>query len=305
MANIPASLLVINLDRATERWQRVQQSHADFLAGTVALERLPATDTSTVERDRIAGTLSAPEKGCLLSHLRALEILSQRGSGPHWIAEDDVAFGEHTMQGLARTLDKLAGVSWDILFTDVTIAKPGEMHDLWMHRDRLRGKGEGDLVDLATTAFGGTTSYLVNEGALTRIKRLIERMGPLNMPWDVWLRTMARQRRLTCLATVPFVTRVEHAPSQIQQDDPMYAWWGAYRDLMFCDPDVEGIAERLDRIESPPVEAALFGRIMGGVSHIGLLTPAQPMVQSPREPSTARASSEPSRGSASNIDSTA
>lgn len=304
MTKLPDSIIVINLDRATDRWTRVQQSHAAHLGDHMALERLPATDTKMVEARRTPGTLSSPEKGCLLSHLNAFDILATRGPGPFWIAEDDIAFGQQTVHRLGLLLERLKSASWDILFTDVTIATPRDMLEFWVRRDRLRGENDVDAVDLSGTAFGGTTSYLVNAGALPKLRRMTANMGPLNVAWDVWLRAMAKQRRLTCLTALPFLTRVSHSPSQIQTNQAVFEWWAAYRDLMFCDPDLSSIAGRIDAIESPPPEAALFGRILGGVSHGGLLVSTNP-AQERREASAARASNIPSLGSASNIDSTA
>lgn len=304
MTKLPDSIIVINLDRATERWSQVQQSHADFVGDHVALERLRATDAERVEAARVPGTLSAPEKGCLLSHLHALEVLAARGVGPYWIAEDDIAFGTQTVRLLGLLLERLENTSWDILFTDITVATPRDMLEFWLRRDRLRGADDIDAVNPTGTAFGGTTSYLVNAGSLPKLRRLAASMGPLNVAWDVWLRAMAKRRRLTCLTTLPFLTRVEHSPSQIQDDDAIFSWWAAFRDLMFCDPDLAAIARRVDTIEAPPGDAALFGRIVGGVSHRDMLIPSDPG-QERRDASTARASNAPSLGSASNIDSTA
>jgi len=87
MTKLPDSIIVINLDRATDRWTRVQQSHAKHLGDRVALERLPAIDTNMVEGTRTPGTLSAPEKGFLLSHLRAFEMLAARGCAPSYSAK--------------------------------------------------------------------------------------------------------------------------------------------------------------------------------------------------------------------------
>jgi len=98
MTQIP--VFVINLDRAAQRLERMD---AELGALGVSYERLPAVDGSAITADFIK--TFAPVKswrqrrrpapsqvGCYLSHVRALELIRDRGLERACILEDDVVF---------------------------------------------------------------------------------------------------------------------------------------------------------------------------------------------------------------------
>ncbi|SKB76963.1 glycosyltransferase family 25 protein [Luteibacter sp. 22Crub2.1] len=233
MEDLPRFTFVINLAGAHDRWHAVDKSHALYLRPEVELRRIEAVNAQDIDRLRVRGTISVSERACFMSHLRALDIAANEGPGPYWIAEDDVAFGPSTLPLIKSLLERLRGASWDIVLTDVIVARAPDMLGLWMRRRALPPGSGPETFGLDRIAFGGMTSYLVHPRAVPRIRRLMRLSAALNLPWDLWIRAMARRQQLACFATLPFLTRASESPSQIRGEEMHMAWWGVFRDLMF------------------------------------------------------------------------
>lgn len=291
---LPRFVSVINLASATGRWAAVEASHRAHLGDAVELVRIEAIGTTEVQAAGIRGRLSPAEKGCYLSHLDALKKAATAPSQIHWIAEDDVVFGPSTRTRLTSVLEKLAHTRWDILFTDVIVAGAASAIDVWTRARRQQELGGTGFMNLSGVAFGGTMSYLVNAHAAARILRLTAEAAELNLAWDVMLRALGQQGKLTELVTLPFLTQASRAPSQIQPDPDQVASWGNLRDLLFCDADLDAIESRLASGAPPSQQAMIFGHLMATMAE---QRPTEENALQRRADSTARTSSASSRSS--------
>ena len=99
MSTTPVPILLINLDRATDRLARMQARLGDCGA---AFERVPAVDARALEDEDFArrvpgdghwGLLTPGEVGCFLSHRRAWKLIVEKDLPYALVLEDDVVIG--------------------------------------------------------------------------------------------------------------------------------------------------------------------------------------------------------------------
>lgn len=116
-------IYVLNLDRQTKRWERVQSlfSHAGL-----KINRVSGVDGWLLE-DQVLQSLGGKyqnglrkgQVGCLLSHISALKDAFDRNFNLVWILEDDIHFAENIDQ-LPRLIETLSTIDpkWGIFYTD-------------------------------------------------------------------------------------------------------------------------------------------------------------------------------------------
>jgi len=155
--------------------------------------------------------------------------------------------------------------------TDVVAPGPTAALELWGHSLRLPPQTT-TAVSLASIAFGGTTSYIVNAAAATKILRLASDAETVEKPWDIQLRDWCREEKLRVFTALPFLTRAVTAPSQIQQKSLLLDWWSAFRDLLFCDRDLNALSSRMDELDKPDDASLLFGRVMAAMTDPSLIS---------------------------------
>jgi glycosyl transferase, family 25 len=145
---------IINLDRATERWEAVQNS----LKGTsIQVERVPAVDGATLGvkhpdysersyRFRNGRATNPMEVGCYLSHVKAIKAFLQSGEKYGMICEDDIVAVPNLDQVLEQALEMRS--AWNVLrLTGLTEGRPirigrlGDGHSLYRSLGRLKGAG--------------------------------------------------------------------------------------------------------------------------------------------------------------------
>src|SRR5262249_31555682 len=115
MSQIP--IFVINLDRAPERLAHIS---TQFEALGLTFERVPAVDgrllTAAEKRGLnpprlIGGEMSDGEIGVFASHLRAFQIIVDRGLPRACITEDDICMSPEALAWLAPDAPMPAGCS--------------------------------------------------------------------------------------------------------------------------------------------------------------------------------------------------
>ena len=214
--------IYINLDEAEARREAVERTFRENCPASWTLERLPAFDRAYVEQAKIPGTLSAGEKACFLSHLRALES-SMESDGPVLIAEDDVELGPATAGVLDDVIRRLPPEAWDLLYTEVDVWGIGvhRMIDLWTLHQLLTIQRQFKIVNLRTIPFAGATCYVVNERSKQKVVDALRTHSPLRTPVDLLLQHLILRRELHGSVVYPFVTSIsaESSCSQIQTPD--------------------------------------------------------------------------------------
>lgn len=182
---------IINLDRAVERWSRVQASaaaHHDFLrvVRVAAVEGRTLSDEKNSSqknslhfcsawqfRMKMGKRVNPREVGCYLSHLKALQMFVDSGAEVALICEDDVTFGEETASVISAALAHRA--TWDLLRVHGARASSSISYQCLLKDFHLC---------TTLTGFIYATAYLVHQEAARKLLSLLE---PMTLPYDMAL----------------------------------------------------------------------------------------------------------------------
>jgi GR25 family glycosyltransferase involved in LPS biosynthesis len=240
----------INLDRATERRARIEDNFAAHRRDGWELERFSAIDIRYIEQHQIKGSIRPAEKGCFVSHKHIIEA-NLDASAPFLIVEDDTVFGPSTVETIENFLTVSDKYDWDVIFTDVCIPNAGTMIDLIQLRHELAPIEQVRLLNLGDFLFAGSSSYLVNHRAVSKLAALMEEQGELNLPYDLFLRRMVYTKRLKGLVFFPFITSLsaDSDASDIQQGASVDQVWNAFRKMVWVDRDLDAVRPGLAKIE--------------------------------------------------------
>jgi hypothetical protein len=236
---------LINLETETAR--RAAAEAAFAAAPHAGWELTPVRAVTRERAEKVPGTLSGGEKGCLLSH-REVITAALDDDAPIWIVEDDVAFGRHSFVAADAALAQAR--DWDVLFTEVAVPDPPDMLKLaasWPARaDDFR------LIDLRALTFAGSTSYLLSGPGKRRLAEQLGRLETLDRPYDLLLRDLCQAGALAGRVIFPFVTTISEAAdaSQIRAGGPPLpdAIWNSFRRLMYVDRDLEACRASAERL---------------------------------------------------------
>lgn len=261
----------INLDGATSRRDRLEQNFSQQARERWSLHRFPAVDTDQVRSSHIEGTLAPSAMACFLSH-RQLINASLADEQPILVLEDDAAFGEGTCDTIDRFLEGNPGLEWDIAFTDVCIPFAHTMIDLIRLRRQWTATGQLSLLDLSKMAFGGSTAYLINGRSKRKLAALLTAAKRLDIPYDLYLRNLFREKRLAGFVFFPFVTTMSEFSevSQVQSNDAAATdlIWNTFRKLIWLNRTADRQLTALAHIESQlcDEESRLFAPIFAAMT---------------------------------------
>lgn len=229
----------INLDSCCSRREQVERQLAE-LGVADRYSRFSAIRGSAAE-ERTQTTLPAGQLGCWLSHLAVWQQAEGKGSHLH-VLEDDVALSPL----LLRVLDemRLDESSWDLIFTDVYFhppPTPEQFAQLCSAREAFLRERRIALIDLRPLAFTGTTSYLVNQGSLKRLRGLLQGRWQSNQTIDVALQQLIRRGELRARLVFPFLSTMgpEHEQSTAGMQGPAIKALTAFRLAWFYSADPE------------------------------------------------------------------
>lgn len=254
-------IFLINLASQLHRRQFVEDNFTTIRRPGWRLSRIEAV--AAAETGGIPGPIRDTEKACFLSHLRAVKA-AQDATGHVLIAEDDILFGGRSLAAIESALASIPEDSWDILFTDLVIPVAGPMADFFLLRQRLAKTGQLTLVELGNLPFGGSTAYIVNGHARKKMFLALAACSPLDLPYDIQLRQLVREKVLRAYVVIPFPTTVSAFGnmSQVQDSSDLAdAVWTAFRRLIWLERDVDGAMAPLDIARAEPAAQA-FARIL-------------------------------------------
>lgn len=259
--------IYINLDKAVARRAQFEENWAAHHGDGWQLERFPAVDTRYVEEHGVPGTLRPGEKGCFLSHCAAIAMHID-STVPLFMLEDDAQLGPRSAAAIDHFLRTHQGYDWDIVFTDVCIPLAPTMMDLLALR-RTLADGEVRVLDAADFTFAGSTGYIVNPRSLGKLTELLGTQLELDVPYDLMLRGLVRDKKLKALVLFPFVTSLseESGASQIQAEGAADRIWNAFRKLAWLDRDLGKVGPAIRKIDEDlcDEESRLLGVLLAGL----------------------------------------
>lgn len=208
----------INLDSAAQRREYLENNFNAVKSPHWRLSRYPARDAAFVAAHNLPGRLRPAEKACFASH-RDLIHQSMQFEGHVMILEDDAQFGQKTCAAIDQQIianPMLTG--WDIIYTDVCIPNIEDMVQLIRGRQQLEPE-RLNFFDLRAVPYAGATAYIVNQHSKRKVHDLLSQMPSLDVPYDLYLKKLVMEGKITALAAFPFVTTLSDysESSQIQQ----------------------------------------------------------------------------------------
>lgn len=263
--------LYINLDSQIDRRDSIEGSFNRNKADGWSLSRFSAIDMTYVEANNIQGSLRGGEKGCFLSHMNIV-AQNMEDNEPLFLLEDDAVFGSQTCNVVNMVLEHYKSVEWDIIFTDVCVPSVGTMYDLFKLRQELKRSGDIRMLDLAGIPFAGSTAYIVNGKSKKKLHELFSSLQELNIPYDLWLRKLARESALKVFSIFPFVTTLSTSAdsSEIQETSTQATEmvWNMYRRLVWLESDFNEIRPFFDLLNKSveDEEAAALGTLVSLMS---------------------------------------
>lgn len=253
--------IYINLDKETRRRSEIEENFSLHTKPGWTLERFSAVDTRQVEEKQVRGSLRPPEKACFLSHRAVLEN-NANAAAPFMILEDDVMFGPST----CVPIDRLEGIGdsheWDIVFAEVCVPQIGKMAELIKLRQQLSATQEVKLLDLSQFIFAGATAYIVNHKSVKKILAYMDAESELNLPYDLLLRKMVLERKLTAFTFFPFITSFSiEAGSAIRESTATELTFNLFRKMMWVDRNLESIIPSIVDLDAAACddESRMFG----------------------------------------------
>ncbi len=199
-------ILVINLDRATERWEWMQAGLARL---GLSAERLPAVDGHALPAaERAAHMAKAPpdrplspgELGCLLSHREAWRRIAAGEARWACVLEDDLHLASAATSFLRDGSWVPPGVALVKLETSCQLVRLGR---------RIHAAPGGHVLRRLLSSHMGTGGYVVTregagqllaltEGRCTVVDHLLfcprEGLGPWLPAWQLWPAILVQER---------------------------------------------------------------------------------------------------------------
>ena len=230
------NIYYINLDAAAERRNNIERNLAACAHGT-RYQRIPAFDAEYVNVNQISGSMRPGVKACFLSHIEAIET-SLESEEPSLILEDDAILGARTIEILNEILPTINGV--DILFTDVCAPNIHSMLQLFKLRNSLADSVR--VFDIRQIHFAGSSGYILpNNESKKKVLAILKSFESIDVPYDLVLRDLINDGRLTSSACFPFLTSLTPgaAMSQIQleEDKLPNVVYDTFRKLMFFESE--------------------------------------------------------------------
>ncbi|UFS72788.1 glycosyltransferase family 25 protein [Geomonas sp. RF6] len=199
------------MDRAVERRKLLEQ-HLQDAGLSQRYARFPAIDGTAITYgpDAVAGS---PVLGCTLSHLSIVK--DQLDSGKHLhIIEDDAILHRDIGRVLEHFATHEQAPEWDVLMTDLFL--PPDLYLFkYLHEKYVESMKSGTVtfIDIQSWEFAGATSYFVNKDSKEKFLRMMEHGFSDHTPYDIRLRTLAKNGMLKVFTCFPFFSTLSESSS--------------------------------------------------------------------------------------------
>ncbi|MBU3568378.1 glycosyltransferase family 25 protein [Polynucleobacter alcilacus] len=261
------NIFYINLDEANERRIVLEECLNQFSSSDIQCHRISAYNKDYVEKNKIPGKIRSGEKGCFLSHKKAIqEALEYPGNA--LILEDDALLGMETINVLKNYLPAIQQ-KIDILYTDLCVSDVNSMLQLFKLRRSMLRDGLLEVLETKRIDFCGATAYILNNGSKQKLLNILDTYSSLDLPYDLVLKSLILQDQLDSGFIFPFITRLSPLSSktqlQLDSDRLNNIAWDAFRKLMFFESKVpEDILRDLEQIPNNfyDAQAEVFSKIL-------------------------------------------
>jgi GR25 family glycosyltransferase involved in LPS biosynthesis len=241
----------INLSFEHEKRRLIEANFHEFNTKNWNLHRFEAIDKNFVQTNQIKGQISDGAKGCFLSH-RALMNQNIQSDNHLYIVEDDVVFCNKT-QHLAEKVTSLDSMDWDMLYTDVCIPQASQMMELFQLKQECTKQDQLRVLDLSQMNFASTAAYIVNKKSIAKVAALLNAPEELNIPIDLYYRSLVHSGELKAFVTFPFLTslssRSEDSNIQTAQHAYTELVWHSFRKLIWMGGKTADIQRNLSLLE--------------------------------------------------------
>ncbi|AUN28970.1 glycosyltransferase family 25 protein [Niveispirillum cyanobacteriorum] len=256
-------LMYINLDRATERRESLEQNIRDAnFSSAWRMHRFPAVQATSDQVAKMPGAASANLKGNWLSHIGCMWHAISNGWQSHLlIVEDDAKFSNKAESVINLAVNHLSPDSWDIIFLDLIIGRAIDMPYFFSLRQNCAMNDNNSVIVNMNWlhdhfALTGAGAYLVNKASLVNIFRQFN-ADEISVAYDVILRHMITTNAVKAFAVFPFPVTVS-AHSDSPTVDHTDAWvyecslMNEFRRLIWTESELELQKRAIARGEVTP-----------------------------------------------------
>ena len=219
-------VLVINLDKAEERWKSINR---EFLNANLNLERVQAIDSKTID-------LSLTSMKCkffcpkvaiaiTMSHIKAWSIAIQSEEESVLICEDDILLKKDFLQSLESAKQELP-LNWDILFVGCLFCQSNSsfanfLMNLTFKKNRSSNNHYSEHLKIPEFVFG-SHAYLVSKQGLHKLKHYFSK---IQHAVDIQLHNLISEGKLNAfsLKNVLASQKVSVSASTITSSVPRFA----------------------------------------------------------------------------------
>ena len=259
----------INLAKDTTKRQDLELLFKTYNPDNWVLHRFEAIDKSYVNKYSIKGSISDGAKGCFLSHKNLIRNNINR-TQPLIIFEDDVVFSLETFSFIESIIQQLnTNKEWDIIHTDICVPTAGAMIDFYLAKNNIP-PNQLSLINLEDKVYASTAGYIINSKSLQKVYNLLNNLESLDIPIDLYYRSLTHSGALKSYVTLPFITSLSSKSTQsnIQHDAHAYTElvWHTYRKFIWLRSDKNLVDRDIEKIEQSkiPTDAENLLRIVSG-----------------------------------------
>lgn len=256
-------LMYINLDRATERRESLEQNIRDAnFSSAWRVHRFPAVQATSDQVAKMPGSASGNLKGNWLSHIGCMwQSISNGWRGHLLIAEDDAKFSSIAENVVNLAVNQLPADSWDIIFLDLIIGRAIDMPYFFSLRQSCAmNDNRSVIVNMNWLhdrfALTGAGAYIVNNASLIKIFNQFN-VDEISIAYDVILRHLIMKDIVKAVAVFPFPVTVS-AHSDSPTVDHTDAWvyecslMNEFRRLIWTESELELQKRAIARGEVTP-----------------------------------------------------
>lgn len=259
----------INLASETIKRSELESLYRTCKPANWSLHRFEAIDKNYIQKESIKGIINDGAKGCFLSHKSIIKE-NLNNEHPLLILEDDAIFSSDTFLFIDNIIEKLDTVEWDIIHTDICIPTAGAMIDLYLAKKSI-SINQLNLVNLEDKVYASTAGYIVNSKSLRKVYNLLDKLESLDLPIDLYYRSLTHNGMLKSYVTLPFITSLSSKSTQSSIQESTHAYtelvWHTYRKFMWLKSDISSIEKDINLIEQSkiPKDAENLLRILSGI----------------------------------------